>query len=179
MRTLCWRQKRASLRARSDFHELGSVRSETGRWFYLFGKTPKFQGFELGSNVGEEEGPYPGWHLPIVRWVYAPVAKVEFDAPRGGMYRISADGRSPAPGQVMTFLLDGQVIGSHRFEKPVPFDQFDIPFQVKPGHHTLEMHFSSFVPSTDDLRKWGALFKKLQLLPPAAGASTQPTTQPQ
>jgi hypothetical protein len=170
-------QSLAALRARTDFHEVGSVRSETGRWFYLFGQTPKFIGFEQARNVSEEEGPYPDWHLPIVRWSYYPDASIHFVAPAPGTYRLSADGRTPVGGQVLTVTVDGREVGIHKFEKVMTFEQFDMRFDVPPGDHELVLHFSAFAPSPFDTRRWGVLFKRLQLLAPEhPGATTKPAT---
>lgn len=165
----------AAIRARPDFHEVGSVRSETGRWFYLFGRTPKFLGWENARNVSAEEGPYPDWHLPIVRWAFYPEATTKFTAPVAGTYHFAAVGRTPVGGQVITVTLDGRPVGTHPFARTLKFESMDFAFEVAPGEHEIAVHFSAFAPNPFEVRQWGALFEQLQLIPPSAST---PTTHP-
>jgi hypothetical protein len=158
-------QSLASIRQRGDFQLVATVPSETGGKFYVFQRPPKFGDWEEATNLGPEEGPYPQWQLPVVRWGYYPSVSLTVRASSAGTYRLRAGTRAQVDGQEITILLDGRAAAHHIFTQTSRFEDLEVPLNLAAGGHELDLKFAKYQTLAYGQRPGGALFERLQFLP--------------
>lgn len=139
-------QLNRTLKARTDYALVGRyIFRPTGSGYYLFEHIGKFFGWRLASGMGDLEGPYPENVLPpFVRWGYGPSSTISMNDHNGGHFNLNLRARNQIPGQVMTVKLDGQTLKQIPMEPSQEFKPLVIPFEAKPGPHTIEMDYSKW-----------------------------------
>lgn len=153
------------VRSRPDFHQIAAVPTFNGKYYYLFEKPGPFSGWDQIEGLAAEEGPYPQWKLPVVRWGLGPATIGHYTAgPRGAELHIIA--RADLENQEMTIELDGLELLKHKFAKPGHFDTLNIPLPNQPGPHTIALNYARHDANPD--RPMAVLFVKLQLVSPPA-----------
>ncbi|HWE04191.1 MAG TPA: methyltransferase domain-containing protein [Tepidisphaeraceae bacterium] len=163
------------LRESPDFHEVGSVASQSGKHFYVFARRPAFGGWNSTAGLSSAEGPFPQTGLPIIRWGLHPAVTLELSTASAGAYRLIADGSPPIANQRMTVTVDGREAGRHTFTATGVFDRVEVPLDLSAGDHEIVLTFTGYKPpDASDNRKLALLFRRLQIIP----APPAPTTRP-
>jgi hypothetical protein len=167
-------QSLAAIRRRRDFQLIARIPSETGGAFYIFDRPPVFGDWVTASDLGPDEGPFPQWNLPIVRWGLYPSVTLVVRALEAGTYHLRAAARAQVDGQEITVLADGQVAGRYRFTETIQFEDIDIPLSLGAGEHKVELDFAKSQTITPGRRPGGALFARLQFQPDNPSANAGP-----
>jgi hypothetical protein len=153
-----------TLRSRPDYVERARFPTLNDKAFLLFERMGPFYGWKGTHGLLPEEGPYPQWQLPRVRWGQAPATTLDVEEQGGGPMKILIDARSGFDGQAMTVRLDGQTLVSHAFREPAVFERIKLPVTLNPGPHTVELAYTASEPAPDSSRR-AVLFRTLQIVP--------------
>jgi hypothetical protein len=160
------------------FELIGAVPSRSKKQFFIF-QREAFGGWDedTAKNLTEAEGPYPPpMNLPKVRWALYPAATFTVHAATPGAYRFLATGRSPAPEESLSVLVDGQQIGSYSFAGVDVFQRMELPMDLAAGDHKIELQFDKYVESgPGDPRQRAVLFSTLRIEPVIAVPTTTPS----
>src|SRR5262249_53920200 len=92
-------------RSLAGFAEVNSFPTHDGATYSLF-KTVRFPGYRPAEGLGPEEGPYPQWHLPVVRWGTGAQTRLQLEGGAGGPVRVSLSCRTDHPGRILTVTVD-------------------------------------------------------------------------
>jgi hypothetical protein len=163
----------AALRADPSFSLFHTVRDGQGAPYYMFERIGAFHGFREAQGLYALEGPYPQWHLGLVRWGLGPETTLKVEAEETGRYRLSLDGRGAVPDLEVTLLLDGQRIAGHTFKDPSVFESVEMPLDLHAGEHSLRIVYSQWMAAPDG-RKLAVLFNSLRVLPLSEQAQIPP-----
>ncbi|MCC7351031.1 MAG: hypothetical protein IT446_10710 [Phycisphaerales bacterium] len=148
------------VRTYGGFRQIAEVPTINGRRYFIFEKPGSFSGWDRIDGLAGEEGPYPQWQLPVVRWGLGNATTARFTADAGGVtLRIVA--RADIAGQVMTVELDGKPLMKHSFDQSGRFDTLDIPLPVTAGVHSVVLRYLKHDLNPD--RPMAVLFQKLQI----------------
>jgi hypothetical protein len=158
----------AVVRSRPDYVERAAFPTLTGKPYFIFERIGPFFGWSAMEGFLDEEGPYPQWELPVVRWGRGPVSRLAVEDQHGGRRRLVSRCRSDFNGQVMTIRLDGTEIGRHAFTETGRFDQIEIPLVLAPGAHGVELDYAVSDSSPTGLNR-AVLFEVLRLVPEGRG----------
>lgn len=113
------------------------------------------------EGFGPQEGPYPQWDLPVVRWGTGCQTRLQVASAAGGAVRLALSCRADVAGQAVTVLLDGKAV----FESLVPmggaFIDLDVPLALTPGDHEVAIRYAA--AGTAPPRT--VLYRRLQMLP--------------
>lgn len=151
------------VRSRGDFRQIAIVPTINGKRYFVFEKPGPFSGWDRIEGLAREEGPYPQWNLPVVRWGLGTATTAHFTAgPKGAVLHIVA--RADVPGQAMIVQLDGRVLIQHQFAKPGQFDTLNIPLEAQAGAHTVVLSYTKHDNNPD--RPMAVLYQKLQVSNP-------------
>jgi len=125
----------------------------------LSGETLEVEGTALLQGFLNEEGPYPQWQLPRVRWMTGQKAQLCLLNPSAKAYRTKITARPN---------LAGSLVVSYGLEKaqitlqPGQFGDLTFTFvPVSPQKDCLDFFFNPGVPIKDDERS--LLFKKIEI----------------
>ncbi|HWE04473.1 MAG TPA: hypothetical protein VG326_18860 [Tepidisphaeraceae bacterium] len=165
------------IRRRSDFEQVATVRSTSGKRFFLF-RASRFGNWENAENLLPEEKSNPRLpYSPIVRWGVFPAVTLDVSAPAPGRYRLFAVARTPMTGQEITVTADGRQVARHPCASPGPSETIDVMLDLTAGSHEIALNFSKFLPPRNgDPRPLAALFKGLHFGPMSAIPATSPST---
>jgi hypothetical protein len=160
------------IRDSADFHQVGSVASQSGKRFFIFARQPTFGGWTSSTNLAPAEGPFPKQGLPVVHWGLHPGVSLQVSTATAGRYRLVLEAMAPIAGQELAVKLDGHDVGHHAFGIPGPFERVEIPLDLSAGEHEIVLGFSAFKPAdANDSRSLGLLFKRLQIIPASASGA--------
>jgi len=100
-----------------------------------------FIGWAAAEGLYGEEGPYPQWDTPVVRWAYGPRTTLKFmgdgrPARLGISFR-----RNDRVDQVMRISLNGEQIETFEFVPDFRFHHRLIPLQTREGENTLVFEY--------------------------------------
>ncbi|HZK80931.1 MAG TPA: hypothetical protein VFC46_07685 [Humisphaera sp.] len=167
------------IRRRPDFEQIGSVRSTTGKRFFLF-KSNRFSRWNDVVNLLPEEKINPRNPLsPVVRWGVFPAVTLDVSVPEQGQYQLHARFRVPVANQEITIMADGREIARHPCAAPGPVEDLEATMTLGAGQHEIALNFSkSLPPRPGDPRPLAVLFKGLHFGPASAISTTLPTTAP-
>jgi hypothetical protein len=148
------------VRSHGDFRQIAAVPTINGKRYFIFEKPGPFSGWDRIDGLAPEEGPYPQWNLPVVRWGVGNTTIGQFTAgPGGAALHIVA--RADMPDQMMTVQLDGRTLVTHRFSKPGQFDTLEIPLAADSGTHTIRINYALHENNPD--RPMAVLYQKLRI----------------
>lgn len=156
------------LRSRSDYVERERFPTLNDKSFLLFERLGPFHGWSGSRGLLDPEGPYPQWQLPVVRWGCGPSTTLTFADRSGGAMRLVIDGRSGFAGQTMTVRLDDHTLAQHVFREPPVFERLDLPLDLGPGTHAVELDFTAWEPAPESPKR-AVLFRTLQVVPALRG----------
>jgi hypothetical protein len=151
------------LRARPDYivrHTFASA--DGGGSYVLFQRTGPFFGWTEVGGLLSEEGPYPEWSLPRVRWGIGPRSVLSLPASDVAR-RLVIQGRPSVAGMEMAILLDGVEIGRHTFPRIDAFDRVELSLPSSPGAQRIELRYGAWDTSGPGGR--AVLFRRLKVVP--------------
>jgi hypothetical protein len=177
----------ALVRSNPAFELLRAFPAPGGTQYFVFRRAGGFGGLREADGLWVEEGPYPQWGLPVVRWGLGPRTRLTVEAPRQGRYRLTAKAQSQLPRQQMVVRVDGVEVGRFDFTETGRFYDLQFPLDLGPGRHEIELAYSDW--SKNPVRPEAVLYQGLRVVPdgtgapdaaagPAAGPSTRPATTP-
>jgi hypothetical protein len=164
----------AYVRDNPNFAEIAEIPTQNEKRFFVFKRVPPFYGWNLTSEIGPVEGPFPDWQLHEVRWGLGPKTVGAVSLPVSGKYHLIASGKAAVDNTVLTIRVDGSEVGTHTFPA-ARFEAFDLPVGLTAGPHEIELDYGNWVK--DGPRPMGILFQTMKLLPPAGSDSTRPAKQ--
>jgi len=133
----------ASVRARKDYTEIGFFPMYPKRGYHLFQRITAgdpFAGLEEVQGLTGVEGPYPQWHLPIVRWGSMPETRIAL--PSSGHVLIQAASQAQFPDQVATFIVDEKQVAQRDYPRLYTFYVTSLELELAPGSlHTLVIRY--------------------------------------
>jgi hypothetical protein len=142
--------------------EIKSFSTGDGAIYYLFKNPPPFAGYQSTEGLGPDEGPFPQWDLPVVRWGIGQQTRLEIAAPASRHAELSFSCRTGSVAQVLTVLLDGQRLDEFTLPPSVSFTNFAIPLVLSPGTHDVVIRYA--VPGLGP--EWhSVLYRRLRILP--------------
>ncbi len=160
------------IRARQDFAEVGSFSFMGAVTYSLFARKGLFDGWKDKEGLCPEEGPYPQWNLPIVRWGVGHDTRLEFECKKDTPMHLLISGRPGVPNQVLTVFLDGERIREYTFpSNGASFMDLDISMRASSGVHELTLHYAACYSGSG--AKAAVLFKQLQIVPDSNAAIGQ------
>jgi hypothetical protein len=168
------------IRDRPDFEQVGSVRSTSGKRFFLF-EAARFGRWISATNLLPEEKLNPrNPSSSVVRWGIFPAVTLDVLAPESGRYRLHAEFRVPLADQEVTITVDGREIARHPCATPGPVENMDAAMNLAAGEHEIALNFRKLMPPRPgDPRPLAALFKGLHFGPASATSATSPATKPE
>lgn len=155
----------------SGYHSLFQAWSRHG-WLERLGLSPKIEFLagtpgEAGSErtgariwietgrLGREEGPYPEFGLPSLRWAFGPVSSFNIHAPEEGKATLILRFRNTERGQRVGVLLNDEELG----EFVLPHDGLNrdrilcLGLPLKQGENPVELRFSHWKKHESDPRQ--------------------------
>lgn len=142
----------------------------------------QFAGWTTTDSLATMEGPYPGRHLPVVRWGLGPATTLNVRAARPGRYVMLMSGTPALPGQIVSVSVDGRQAAKYAFA-PGRVSRFSVPLSLGAGPHTIVLRYANWVVA--DPTTWEAvLFHQLTLReisdgePPSQSPGERDTTRP-
>lgn len=157
-------QTLALLRDRQGLVELATFPTLSGKSYVLFERIGAFFGWAATDGFLGDEGPYPQWSLPIVRWGLGPSSRLQVRDTRGGSSTLVLEGRSDLRNQVMIVRLDGNEIARYHFTEPGKFETITIVLPLAPGSHNIELAYRVWQEQPNEPRR-AVLFKTLRIVP--------------
>src|SRR6185369_744379 len=152
------------LRARRDYALRRAFPTSDGAGGYLlFEKIGPFFGWQPLGGFLHEEGPYPQWSLPRVRWGTGPRSALSVRGADGGKRMIVLQARPNAPELTMTIDLDGVEIARHTFHRVDVFDRVAVPLGVVSEGSRVELRYGTWDKSDAEAR--AVLFRRLKIVP--------------
>jgi hypothetical protein len=152
----------ALVRAEPTLREVARFRvPETGKHAYLFQSVVGrggFEGWSAGPGVGAEEGPYPQWQMPRVRWLAAPRATLRARCSPGPAL-LTAHAHSPM-GTTARVLVDGVEAGVLKVRPAGDWVRCALPLTLPRGDETVTLEFDAGTPGQGVV-----LMKELRLGP--------------
>ena len=122
-----------------------------------------FSGWMQASGLGDVEGPYPDWGLPVVRWGLGQQTRLVFQG-TGSRMQLLADGRPGVPAQVLVVLVNGREIARHAYSRQGGFETLALDFDTKPGPNEIVLRYGA--AETAGERALAVLFKTLRISAP-------------
>jgi hypothetical protein len=123
-----------------------------------------FQGIEAGMGLGNLEGPFPQWNLPIVRWGLGKESSVHVVGATGANARLRIEAQTPLEDQRIKVLVNGKAAGEFRFSAREVPQAFDLELGELPAASTIILQYArSTEPSPNDPRRMAVLFRRLQV----------------
>jgi hypothetical protein len=154
------------LRRRPDYVMRQTFPTPGGRGSYLlFEKAGAFFGWTPVAGFLPEEGPYPDWSLPRVRWGTGPSSVLSLKDVRGAPQRLIVLARPYANGMTMTIHVDGVEIGRHTFPDAEGFGRVEVPLGTRAAGQRVELRYDTWDKS--DAQSRALLFRKLKVIPEA------------
>lgn len=150
--------------AREDATERGGFRESLSPFF----------GWSDSEGLNGEEGPYPQWALPVVRWGYGPRTKIAFDGDGEPLTLSMICGKHHLEWQEITILLNGEQVGRYSFDSPGEFRDIRLPLAPHNGRNALTIEYQAW-DETNPNRPMALLFKRLRIMTPdMSGAVDKP-----
>ncbi len=141
--------------AREDATERGG-----SRW-----SLPPFFGWSVAKGLSGEEGPYPQWELPVVRWGLGPRTELTFEADGRPLVLAMVCGTHHLQWQRITILLNGEQVGQYSFDHPGEFRDIHIPITSRAGRNSLTIEYET-EDRTEPEHPLALLFRRLRIDPP-------------
>ncbi len=166
-----------ALRHDGRFREAARVDTSNHNAFIIFDRIPHFasngdktdyaaiyepglEGFTATGGLGNLEGPYPAFNLPVVYWGLHPATTLKAKPDVKGPAMLELVGQCHAPGQTLTIVVGGKEILQHKFEQPFVFERIEAEFDLPPGGEiTLKYGFGDY---TSNVHR-AVLFKEIRL----------------
>jgi hypothetical protein len=124
-----------------------------------------FDGY-VATGLWNEEGPWPQWNLPVVRWGLGPETRLDFYSIAGGPSRlVMCCRRNNDPAQALQVKLNGRVLLSRALGPSGDFQEMDIPFDARAGNNCVEISYRTW-DTGSERRQTAVLYKKLQIVHP-------------
>jgi 4-amino-4-deoxy-L-arabinose transferase-like glycosyltransferase len=122
----------------------------------------------------EEEGPYPQWGLPVVRWGSGTQTGIIFEADGQPLVLFMTCGKHHLEWQEIAVSLNGEQIGQYRFDIPDEFKDIRLPLTPRNGRNVLTIGYQN-QDETFPGKPMALLFKQIQILwPEMAGIIISP-----
>jgi glycosyltransferase involved in cell wall biosynthesis len=127
-------------------------------------KELEFVGWDEATGLGPQEGPYPEWQLPVVRWGFGPCTVLVFESKERPLVFSAICGPHHLPRQTMKIILNGKRIHQKRFDNPGEYHEIRVPFRPHPGRNELVLEYDDW-ETIHTNRPLALLFKRLQVAP--------------
>ena len=121
-------------------------------------------GWDEDAGLGQEEGPYPEWQLPIVRWGLGPCTVLCFGSKGRPLTFNAVCGLHHLSWQGMRIILNGDQIHRECFDDPGKFHDIRVSLHPRPGRNRLVLEYKAW-DQTHPNRPLALLFKRLQVVP--------------
>ncbi len=152
------------IRNDDNFALAGTVASEGGPRFFVYYRQPLFSDWTFSRNLGFVEGPYPQWHLPVVRWGSNDQTVLRFNSPGGGPYRLSLSAEASVDGQSLSYLIDGKPIADRRDVFPLgSLRSYLLHFTVPAGEHEITLKYGRTAEASHATDGHVLLYHRLRL----------------
>lgn len=169
---LCAPATLALARSHRDFVAVKSFPSFDGTVYHLF-QNVAFTGWKALDGLDAEEGPYPQWNLPVLRWGTGPCTRLSIEARSEFPLRLGLSCLSRVPDQSLTVLLDGSPIFRHALPVDPKFTEFEIPLPPLQGNHEVTIQYAQWGTQLD-ARPLSVLYRRLQIRPSETRQSNLP-----
>jgi hypothetical protein len=120
-----------------------------------------FVGWAAIKGLYEEEGPYPQWGMPVVRWAHGPRTILKFIGDGRPAQIVLGFRRNEHPDQTFTVSLNGERLEEFEFGPRLKFHHSKIPVQTVKGENTLVFEYSR----TQGDRELTVCFDRIMVLP--------------
>jgi hypothetical protein len=127
-----------------------------------------FEGFADVAGLSDEQGPYPQWYLPVIRWGLAPRTVVAFTAPEAGVWRLEFDYQCPYPDQRFQVYLDNLLLDSVAITRVSRPRSLIFESAVAAGRHEVRLEYAHGFPRNEDPRPLAVLFRAIRFAPKPA-----------
>lgn len=154
----------AALRAMPEFEQAARVPVPgTEKHVLLFKRRSPFMGWEVVSGLDAQEGPYPQWKLPVVRWGIGERTRLKVRSD-GRPLRLVAVAKSEFDGQRLAIRSAGQTL----VEAPVgrAWGRVAARLELPPGEHEVELAYAVHQPEG---RRLAVLYRTLVVAPEEGG----------
>lgn len=121
-------------------------------------KRPPFAGWCALESVAPEEGPYPQWDLPVVRWGLGPSSRLEFLSDGAMKQLVLNCRRNDHTNQQMTVEVNGASLTNLAFGPEFEFKEWTLPIPTVPGTNEVKIRYSNWQQAG---RPVAVLYKKL------------------
>jgi glycosyltransferase involved in cell wall biosynthesis len=122
-----------------------------------------FVGWDEDAGLMPEEGPYPEWDLPVIRWGVRPRTELRFTAHKKASSLSMICGPHHLSWQNVKVILNDREIGQMRFDNPGEFRTIEIPLEACVGHNRVILEYQNW-DKTDSGRATALLFKQLRIV---------------
>jgi len=123
----------------------------------------EFCGWDEEIGIGPEEGPYPDWNLPFVRWGLGPRTELRFKSKKERALLSMICGTHHLSWQNMEIILNGVPIYRHRFATPGRFFEIRIPLETIAGKNVIVFKYQTWDVDNPD-KPLALLFKQLHIV---------------
>ncbi|MCR4289245.1 MAG: glycosyltransferase [Candidatus Scalindua sp.] len=121
-----------------------------------------FYGWDEETGIGSEEGPFPEWNLPVVRWGMGPHTELHFKS-KGGLLMLSMIcGPHHLRWQRMKVFLNGVQVHQQLFDNDGKFHQIHMSLKTCTGKNLIVLKYETW-DKTDSIRPLALLFKQLKI----------------
>ncbi len=121
-----------------------------------------FAGFSVLEGLAAEEGPFPQWFLPVVRWGLAPHTRLRVSAEKSGPHRLALIVQCPHAEQALRIQIDDTLVREVPIElvaTPLPL-ALDVTLEA--GEHEVRIAYARGFPSAGDPRPMAVMFRALR-----------------
>ena len=128
--------------------------------------SPNFCGFRVVSGLAPEEGPYPQWNVPVVRWGLGPSTMLEFDAKQNEKYELAMEIENTATKLDVEIALNDVLVKS----VPIPTEPgmkiLRYTITTREGTNQLELRYSTWDAQSES-RPLAVLYRSIRIALPS------------
>jgi len=124
----------------------------------------RFGYFKVTEGLAPEEGPYPQWNLPLVRWGLGPATKLEFHAKPAEAFELTLEIERPATKLTIEIVLNGLSLARAEIAMQPENKTLVFPLEGRSGINQLEIRYSAWDNATES-RPLAVLFRSVKLVP--------------
>ena len=120
-----------------------------------------FVGWTAIEGLFIEEGPYPQWNTPVVRWAHGPRTTLKFLGDGQSAQLILGFSRNNHQDQTMSISLNGEHLDDFELGPEYRFHHLQKPLQTREGENTLVFEYSRMQGE----RELTVCFEKIMIVP--------------
>ena len=127
-------------------------------------RTISFGQYTTIEGLDPEEGPYPQWNFPVIRWGTGPATKLKFQAAEGDVHELALDCVTPGASDLVIDIKLNGIRVARETMRDAPWPKL-LRYDLHPhaGTNELEISYSTWDTQTNR-RRLALMFSGLRIL---------------